>query len=143
MLKLILNWLSGGVLDAITGTVQAYLNKEISEEEMKAKLGQTLSKGMVEIAQAQGDVVKTELTGESWLQRNWRAFMATAFGFSYWFVIVPYPFLLAWGVLPAVRFGEQGLENMFYLTVVSVGGYIGGKSVENIVAALTRYVGKK
>jgi hypothetical protein len=143
MLGLILKWLSGGALTAITGVFEAYFNKKITEEELKVQLGTALAAGMTDIAKTQGDVIKTELTGQDWLQRNWRAILATTSFFSYWFVIFAYPFFLAWGWLPSVKFGEVGLENMFYLTVVCVGGYIGGKSVENIVAALTRYVVKK
>lgn len=142
MLKFVLNWLTGGALKSITGIFKAYFDKEISEEELKVKLGEAIATGMTEIAKVQGSVVIAELQGQSWLQRNWRAFLALFFALSYWFVIIPYPFLLSWGVLPAVKFGEAGLENMFYLTIVSVGGYIGGKSVEQIATALTRYVGR-
>ena len=56
----------------------------------------------------------------------------TAF-FSYWFVIVGYPFALAWELVPFVRFGEAGLQNLFWLTTICVGGYIGGRSLEKIM----------
>lgn len=143
MLALVLKWLSGGALTAITGVFEAYFNKKITEEELKVQLGTALAAGMSDIAKVQGDVIMTELKGESWLQRNWRAMLATTSFFSYWFVIFAYPFAVEWGMLPQVKFGEVGLENMFYLTMVCVGGYVGGKSVENIASALIRYVGKK
>ena len=70
------------------------------------------------------------------MQRYWRPVVALTAFFSYWFVIIAYPFLHAWGVLPAVRFGEAGLQNMFWLTTVAVGGYIGGRTVEKVTRLL-------
>ena len=79
------------------------------------------------------DVLVAELRGESAIQRYWRPVVALTAFFSYWFVIIAYPFLLAWGLLPQVRFGETGLQNMFWLTTVAVGGYIGGRTVEKMM----------
>lgn len=142
MLKLILNFLTGGVLTSITGLAKSYFDKEITLERFKTELAGVMLNGYTDIARIQGDVIMAELKGESWLQRNWRALLATGSFASYWFVIIPYPFFIEWGILPAVRFGEVGLNNMFYLTMVCIGGYVGGKSLENITSAVIRYFSK-
>ena len=112
-------------------------DREVRKEEIEAELKQivwkTLGDFATEVAKAQRDVIIAEATGENWLQRNWRPIVALSAFFSYWFVIIAYPFLNAWGLLPDVRFGEVGLQNMFWLTVTAVGGYIGGRSLEKIV----------
>ena len=126
----------GKVLETAIKTYQEFLKREESKEVALAKAKEEAIKHLAliesEINKEASSIIKKELSGENWLQRNWRPLVAVTSFFSYWFVIIPYPFLVEYGVLPQVRFGEKGLENMFWLTVVAVGGYIGARSVEKI-----------
>ena len=106
---------------------------KITKDQLEAEVSKASIQSMTDIAKVQGEVVMAEINGESWLQRNWRPILALTSFFSYWFVIIAYPFAVRWGLLPQVAFGEKGLENLFYLTVTCVGGYIASRSVEKIV----------
>jgi hypothetical protein len=105
---------------------------QLSRAALEAEIEKALIAQQQAIAAEQAKLVAAEISG-SWLQRSWRPIVALTAFFSYWFVIVGYPFALAWGLLPFVRFGEQGLQNLFWLTVTCVGGYIGGRSLEKIM----------
>lgn len=142
MFALLLKFLAGGALTSITGLAKSYFDKKITMEQFKVQMAGLLMQGYTDIAKIQGDLIAQELKGDSWLQRNWRAMLAVGSMASYWFVIILYPFLNEWGILPSVRFGEVGLNNLFYLTMVCIGGYVGGKSLENITGAFIRYFTK-
>ena len=111
------------------------LSKAQAEAEVRKAIAAAIEKAAVTELRARRDVLAAELRGESPLQRLWRPLVALTAFFSYWFVIVAYPFLLAWGLLPPVRFGEAGLQNLFWLTTVAVGGYIGGRTLEKVARA--------
>ena len=126
------------VLDVVERAQQAKMDRAAIEAELKRAIAAELGRVATTELQARRDVLIAELRGESWLQRNWRPIVALTAFFSYWFVIVAYPFLQAWGWLPAVRFGEVGLQNMFWLTTVAVGGYIGSRTLEKMAKVMQR-----
>lgn len=99
--------------------------RQITREQIEAELAKALADDSVQ-------TIIAEAKGESWLQRNWRPLVAMTSFFSYWFVIIPYPFFVVWGLLPRVAFGELGLQNMFWLTTVCVGGYMASRTVEKL-----------
>ncbi len=121
-------------------TLRDTRRQRLSEKELHAQLRATIAQEVSRIITAEisvrRDVLVAELRGESRLQRSWRPVVALTAFFSYWFVIIAYPFLLAWGLLPQVRFGEAGLQNMFWLTTITVGGYIGGRTLEKLFATV-------
>ena len=126
------------VLDVFERAQAAKMDRVAIEAELERAIAAELTRlAATEIA-ARRDVIITELRGESWMQRSWRPIVALTAFFSYWFAIVAYPFLHAWGWLPPVRFGEVGLQNLFWLTTVAVGGYIGGRTLEKIARAIRR-----
>ncbi len=127
LFSLIASIVAGPLLDYLKSADQAKLSRAALEAEIQKALIASQS----EIAAEQARIVIAEAGGD-WLQRNWRPLVALTAFFSYWFVIVGYPFLYAWALLPPVRFGEEGLRNLFWLTVTCVGGYIGGRTLEKI-----------
>jgi len=133
---------TGPLVDAVTGVLKSIQARKMTEAEMRAEIEKALAVAIRRVAStelmARRDALIAELRGESRLQRIWRPLVALTAFFSYWFVIVAYPFLLAWGLLPQVRFGEAGLRNMFWLTTVAVGGYIGGRTLEKLARSLRR-----
>ena len=128
--------LAGPLVDSITGVIKSIQQHKLSEAEIRGEIEKAVASTIEHVAStellARRDVLIAELRSESPLQHLWRPIVALTAFFSYWFVIIAYPFLHAWGWLPLVRFGEAGLQNMFWLTTVAVGGYIGGRTVEKI-----------
>ena len=112
--------------------LEARATQQISQAELEAEIEKALSAERTALAAEQAKIVALEITGEDWLQRNWRPIVALSAFFSYWFVIFPYPFLVTLGLLPFVRFGEVGLQNFFILTTICVGGYIGARTIEKL-----------
>lgn len=129
LIALIAKLLAGPLFDYLKSADQARLSRAAIEAEIE----KALIASQTQLAAYQADIIKAEIGGENWLQRNWRPVVALTAFFSYWFVIVGYPFALAWELVPFVRFGEAGLQNLFWLTTVCVGGYIGGRSLEKIM----------
>lgn len=129
MIKLLASILVGPLFDAINKAGE----RRLSREALAAEIEKALIASQAQIAAEQSKVIVAEAQGESWLQRSWRPIVALTAFFSYWFVIFPYGFLVKWGFLPQVYFGEQGLDNFFWLTAISVGGYIGGRTIEKVM----------
>ena len=121
MIAVIARALAGPMFDWL----KAMGENKVTREQLQAELEKHL-------ASEASAVIRAEITGESWLQRNWRPIVALTSFFSYWFVIFPYPFLVTLGLLPFVRFGEVGLQNFFILTTICVGGYIGARTIEKL-----------
>ncbi len=137
---LLFKLLGGGVIESVVngvfGLVQQIGANQITREMIKASVTKAVITAFSEVTEQQANVVLAEIRGEDWLQRNWRPMVALAFAFSYLFVIIMYPFMAAWHILPVVKFGEIGLQNMFELTMVCVGGYIAGRSLEKIAGSI-------
>lgn len=136
MKPLLFSALAGPLASALKDILLRHAQARMSEKALQAEVEKAVRQALEQTEQAalavRRDVLKAESTGESWLQRSWRPIVALTAFFSYWFVIIVYPFLHAWGWLPAVRFGEEGMRNMFWLAATAVGGYIGGRTLEKI-----------
>ena len=128
LVKLVAGLVAGPLFDYLK-TVKA---AELSRETLAAEVEKAMLASGERIAAEAARVVTAEIQGDSWLQRNWRPIVALVSFGSCWFVIFPYGFLVAWGWLPQVRFGEQGLQYFFTLTTICVGGYIGGRTIEKV-----------
>ena len=73
---------------------------------------------------AQSSIIKSEATGKSWLQRNWRPLMMVWFAVLlglYWF-----------GYKPEYLNGDD-LKSLFDLIKIGIGGYVVGRSAEKII----------
>lgn len=129
MIKLLVSILVGPIFDAIN----KFGERKLSREALAAEIEKALIGSQAQIAAEQSKIIVAEAQGESWLQRNVRPLVMLVSFLSYWFVIFPYGFLVKWGVVPQVMFGEKGLDNFFWLTAICVGGYIGGRTVEKVM----------
>ena len=136
MTSLLVSALAGPLPSALREIILRYAGARVAEREIAAEVERAVQEALERTERAalraRRDVLKAELAGESWLQRHWRPIVALTAFFSYWFVIVAYPFLHAWGLLPAVRFGEEGMRNLFWLACIAGGGYIGGRTLEKV-----------
>lgn len=138
MIGLIAKVFAGPVIDSVMGVVKEFQERKMTEAEMRAEVEKAVMNTLAEVTRLQTNVIMAETRSEDWLTRNWRPIVAMTAFFSYWYVIVAYPHLYAWGLMVQLGFGEAGLQNMFYLTSVCVGGYIGGRSVEKVAGVMLR-----
>ena len=78
------------------------------------------------IAQAQRDVIVSEATGASWLQRNWRPIMMLFFGVLIGTVV--------WtgGYVNGRQLDHEFVMEILSIVKVGLGGYVVGRSVEKI-----------
>ncbi len=138
---MILTWLGETLAAPLTKAVLELVRKakerRLSEQALRTELQRAIAETVSHVAREElrnrADVVRAEIEGEGALQRLWRPVVALTAFFSYWYVIVAVPHLVAWGVMDPPRFGEKGLDNLFWLTVISVGGYIGARTAEKLV----------
>lgn len=126
---------AGGI---VGGLLKDLEQGKVSEEEATAKMTEALTGASAEIAASQADIIKAEINSDSWLARNWRPIVALTAFFSYWWVVFGIPHFVLWGWMGSPKFGEVGLANMFVLTTVCVGGYVGGRSLEKIAQVISR-----
>lgn len=124
--------LGGPIVDAVVGVFNKYQDRKMTEAEIRGEVEKAVLGTIKDVTKSQADVIMAETRSEDWLTRNWRPIVALTSFFSLWFVIFAYPFLLIWGALPQVRFGEAGLDWFFTLTSICVGGYVGGRTVEKV-----------
>lgn len=136
MIGILASVLGGPIVNGVMGIVKGFQERQMTEAEMRAEVEKAVLETITEVTKSQADVIMAETRSEDWLTRNWRPLVALTAFFSYWYVIIGYPHLHAWGLMPQLGFGEAGLENMFYLTVVSVGGYVGGRTVEKVTGMI-------
>ncbi len=128
--------LGGPIVDAVVGVVGKIQDRKMTEAEIRGEVETAVLGTIKEVTKSQADVIMAETRSEDWLTRNWRPIVALTSFFSYWYVIVAYPHLYAWGLMPQLGFGEVGLNNMFYLTTICVGGYVGGRTVEKVTSMI-------
>lgn len=83
-----------------------------------------------ELMRAQADVIKSEATGSSWIQRNWRPITMLTF-----LVLVVCD---SFGLLK-FRLAEQA----WTLLQIGLGGYVIGRSVEKATSPLVKSMSKK
>ncbi len=133
MFALIGKILAGPIVGAVVDIFKKYQDRKMTEAELNAEVEKAVLGVIETTVRTQGDVIMQEARSEDWLTRNWRPVVALTAFFSYWYVVVLYPHLFTWGWIGKVGFGEKGLENLFYLTIVCVGGYIGGRTIEKII----------
>ena len=90
---------------------------------LKAELAALMADRDGEMAKASAKILTAEITGESWLQRNWRPMLMVWFAFligAYWFGWTP------------PNMDAQTIDNLFVLVQIGVGGYVVGRSGEKI-----------
>lgn len=126
------------VADLVERLAGKRLERARLEQEARRAVASLLTELERERLDAARQVLLAELAGESWLQRHWRPLVALTAFFSYWYVIVLLPHLVAFGLMPAPRFGEQGLANLHMLTLIALGGYMGARSAEKIARIFGR-----
>ncbi len=124
----------GEAIGKVTGLIDDLHTSD--EEKLAAKASilavQTdLTKAVLDyeakLASEQGQTVRAEVTGHSWMQRNWRPIVMLLFAY-----IIAHNYVL----VPVL--GLSGVDipsDMWQLLKIGLGGYVIGRSAEKIVPA--------
>jgi len=121
------------IIGDLVGTIFGGIDSLSTTEEEKLILkGQILAAQqeatirMAEIESAiiseQASIIRTEATGHSWLQRNWRPLIMLLFAF-----------IIGWNYIAVPIFGATAADldpEMWTLMKIGMGGYVFGRSVE-------------
>lgn len=110
-----------GGIDSLSTTDEEKLAAKQKVLEAQYAFTLALQQSLDKVVAEQASIIRTEATGESWLQRNWRPLTMLSFNvllFLYWF-----------GVEPA-GLTQDTLTEVFRLLQLGIGGYIVGRSVE-------------
>jgi len=134
MIAKLLGGMIGPVFDTIGNLAGEYIEDKDKRNEFLAQLS-TLrmtmdTKKFVAQMESQARVLVAEITGESWLQRNWRPLLMSTFGviIANNYILVPYIQLLAptWAVELTIP------PDMWGLLKLGLSGYVVGRSAEKI-----------
>ena len=139
MLSFLLSVFSGPLVGAVTGVINKYITAGVDREKLHAEVEQAILGTLKDISSSQADVIKQELQSESWLPRNVRAVVMLGSFLVLVFFAIFVPCTVAYFGWPAPRVGNELLGWINNLTVISVGGYVGGRTLEKIA---TIFVGR-
>jgi len=138
MIGTILKLVSGPLIKALMDLYKGYNERQVSESQLRRDLEKTILGTFEEVSKSQADVIIAESKGENWLQRNWRPMVAVSFAFIVLFYGLISPILVGWFGFPPIRVGDDLLRWIMDAVVICLGGYIGGRSLEKIVASFRK-----
>jgi len=134
-----------GGLFAIGNKILDILDKHIKDKQLKQQLALEIQKLYTQEAlklqqqmmQSQANVIVSEATGHSWLQRNWRPITMLVFVFiiANNYVLVPYAHALFKFQLPVLNLPNDVWDIIKY----GLTGYIGARSVEKVTSIVTAH----
>lgn len=120
----------GDIISKTIGIIDKSVSNKDLATKLKAELITTAMTHEYSLDEKRGDVIITEMKGDSWLQRSWRPIMMltiVAIVFNN-YLLFPYLRLFTDKVVMLALPDE-----LFTLLTVGVGGYIVGRSGEKMV----------
>jgi hypothetical protein len=121
----------GGNLVKEVGTVVDNLTTSDDEKaKAKAAIGAIVTEGLTKLAQAQAEVIQTEMKG-SFLQKNWRPMVMLAFAF----ILIMKWFGFTDDSIPTALEME-----LMSLLEIGIGGYVAGRTIEKVSDTLTKNI---
>lgn len=129
---------AGPLIGKVFDLVKSFQDRKATEAEMRAEVEKVVLGVFADVSKSQADVIMAEMRGENWLQRNWRPIVACCFAFILAFYALLMPVAVAWLGAPPVRTGDLILEWTFQIILISLGGYIGGRTLEKVVQMVLR-----
>ncbi len=118
------------LVSPITDLIDEVITSDDERNQFKLKLEQIRSQITIEelklkseIATAQSKAISAEVSGDSWLQKNWRPITMLTF------LVMVLINAFGWFVIPLS-------DEVWTLLQVGIGGYIGGRSLEKITHSL-------
>ena len=126
----ILSIFTSNAIKDIGGVIDNLVTGDEEKSQAKAALSEIVLTSLNNVAQAQADVLKTEMQG-NWLQRSWRPLT-----------------MLAFVVLLIIRWtgiSDHPIDLSLELKVMDIielglGGYVVGRSVEKVASTVTQNI---
>ncbi len=121
----------GKVLTGVMDLISEGIEDKDEANKVRAQLTQVFNNSdltkFTTLLQSQVKVIVAEITGKSWLQRNWRPLLMAEFGAIILNNYILYPYFKAmfgWDIIMEIP------PDMWALLKLGVGGYVLGRSVE-------------
>ena len=114
----------GKVIDTITTTDEEKLSK-------KAEISQIVLNALSASEAVQAEVIKTEMKGESWLQRNWRPIVMLTFAGL---------LVIRWTGVSSFHIALELEMGLLEIVKLGLSGYVVGRSVEKTAGVITENI---
>ena len=114
----------GKVIDTITTTDEEKLSK-------KAEISQIVLNALSASEAVQAEVIKTEMNGESWLQRNWRPIVMLTFAGL---------LVIRWTGVSSFHIALELEMGLLEIVKLGLSGYVVGRSVEKTAGVITENI---
>ncbi|MBL4838070.1 MAG: hypothetical protein JKY34_10875 [Kordiimonadaceae bacterium] len=116
------------ILSPLTDLAGSVIDKVVTDKNQAMQLKHEMSNSFLEFfsteLKSKRDVLIAELTGESFLQRNWRPIVMCCFTFmlmAHWF-----------GLTPVTNLTVEERLSVFELLKLGIGGYIFSRGAEKV-----------
>lgn len=123
----LLDFLKSNTVDAVGNIVDNVFTNDEEKSEAKKQLTEVVLKSLNEVAEVQGEVIKTEMKG-NFLQKSWRPIIMLSFG-----VIL----ICKWFGLTNEAIPLQLELQLLDIVKLGLGGYVVGRSAEKIATSVT------
>ena len=126
----VLDFLKSNAINAVGKVIDNVFTNDEEKSVAKKELTQIVLKSLNDLAEIQGEVIKTEMKG-NFLQKSWRPIMMLTFGV----ILVCKWFGLTNEAIPL----ELELE-LLGIVKLGLGGYVVGRSVEKVAETVTKNI---
>jgi hypothetical protein len=126
----ILSIFSSNAIKDIGGVVDNLVTGDEEKSQAKAALTQIVLTSLNDVANAQADVLKTEMQG-NWLQRSWRPLVMLAF------VVL---LIIRWTGISSHPIDLSLELKLMDIIELGLGGYVVGRSVEKVASTVTQNI---
>lgn len=128
-----MTWLPivGTVIQKIFGIIDKAVPDKDLAQKIKAEIALRDWQAELQDLAARKEIIISEATGHSWLQRNWRPLLMLAFGYMivHNYVLVPI-FQAFYSNFPSVVMPDS----VWNILALGVGGYVLGRTGEKMIA---------
>ena len=126
----IFDFLKSNTVDAVGKIVDNVITNNEEKSEAKKQLTEVVLKSLNEVAQVQGEVIKTEMNGNV-LQKSWRPITMLTF------VVI---LVCKWFGWTDSEIPLQLEVELMSLVKLGLGGFVVGRSVEKIATTVTKNI---
>jgi hypothetical protein len=126
----VLDFLKTNTIDAVGKIVDGVITNDEEKSQAKKELTEVVLKSLNDVASVQGEVIKTEMTGNK-LQRNWRPIMMLTFG-----VIL----VCKWFGWTDASIPDALELKLMEIIELGLGGFVVGRTVEKVAGTVTKNV---
>lgn len=130
MFKKVLEFFTSSTIQQVGNVVDDLTTNTSEKSEAKAKLSEIVLNSLNSVAQAQAEVLKTEMQG-NWLQRSWRPLVMLTF------VIL---LVIRWTGISTHSIDLSLEIKLMDIIELGLGGYVVGRSVEKISKTVTENI---